>query len=163
MHLNLLAHLTLLVGFFLGGAFGFTAPHACSRTSHSSNNNFPTFPTTALHAGDDSAAAAADPNEVVARRIVVVGDVAGGYYRSCVKNEASRFRKLIGTMTPPEDDEKRAEIYVEGKRKFIEGFVRWCERGDVGLSQAIKVESVTDESPTGMFDEFYVQTGRDAD
>lgn len=28
-----------------------------------------------------------DADEVVARRIVVVGDVHGGYYRSCVRNE----------------------------------------------------------------------------
>ena len=48
----------------------------------------PTF-VTALHAegGDDSAAAAADENDVIARRIVVTGDVDGGYYRSCIKNE----------------------------------------------------------------------------
>ncbi|KAL3760038.1 hypothetical protein ACHAWU_006586 [Discostella pseudostelligera] len=123
-----------------------------------------------------------DANELIARRIIVVGDVDGGYYRSCVKNEASRFRKLIGTMSPPAG-EKRAEIYVElnvrgtrfstldhlivlhqqlvGKRKMVEGFVRWCERGDVGLSQSIKVDSVIDEFPTGLYDEFYVSTGRE--
>eukprot|EP01082_Thalassiosira_pseudonana_P012337 g11057.t1 g11057 contig48:52043-53138(+) len=104
----------------------------------------------------------ADPNETIARRIVVTGDVAGGYYRSCVKNEAKRFRKLIGTMSPP-DDSKRAEIYVEGKRKMVEGFVRWCQRGDaaIGLSQKISVDSVEDEFPTGLYDDFYVQTGRE--
>lgn len=53
-----------------------------------------------------------DPNEIIARRIVVEGDVEGGYYRSCVRNEAGRFRRLSGTMTPP-DDTKVAEIYVE--------------------------------------------------
>lgn len=74
-----------------------------------------------------------DPSELVARKIIVVGDVQGGYYRSCVKNEvrvlltfkmsvwcccnhllqqASRFRRLVGTMTPP-DDSDEAEIYVE--------------------------------------------------
>ncbi len=30
-----------------------------------------------------------DANEIIARRIIVVGDVDGGYYRSCVKNEVS--------------------------------------------------------------------------
>lgn len=30
-----------------------------------------------------------DANELIARRIIVVGDVDGGYYRSCVKNEVS--------------------------------------------------------------------------
>jgi hypothetical protein len=39
---------------------------------------------------DYYAAAGIDPNELIARRIVVVGDVDGGYYRSCVKNEVSR-------------------------------------------------------------------------
>jgi hypothetical protein len=34
--------------------------------------------------GDDGAV---DPNEIVARRIIVKGDVQGGYYRSCVVNE----------------------------------------------------------------------------
>jgi hypothetical protein len=30
-----------------------------------------------------------DPNETVARRVIVVGDVNGGYYRTCVINEVS--------------------------------------------------------------------------
>lgn len=30
-----------------------------------------------------------DQNEIVARRIIVKGDVQGGYYRSCVLNEVS--------------------------------------------------------------------------
>ncbi|KAL3827617.1 hypothetical protein ACHAXA_000490 [Cyclostephanos tholiformis] len=111
--------------------------------------------------GDDYyEALGVDPSEIIARRIVVTGDVNGGYYRSCVKNEASRFRKLIGNMSPPDEDTKRAEIYVEGKRKMVDGFVRWCKRGDVGLSQSIVVESVSEEFPTGMYDDFYVHTGR---
>lgn len=97
-----------------------------------------------------------DPNEIVARRIVVEGDVQGGYYRSCVRNEAGRFRRLSGTMTPP-DDSKKAEIYVEGKLKMIEGFVRWCKKSDVGLSQRISVSEVTEEDPTGLYDDFYVK------
>eukprot|EP01082_Thalassiosira_pseudonana_P005569 g5184.t1 g5184 contig19:115204-115762(-) len=65
-------------------------------------------------------------------------------------------------MSPP-DDSKRAEIFVEGKRKMVEGFVRWCQRGDaaIGLSQKISVDSVEDEFPTGLYDDFYVQTGRE--
>ena len=110
---------------------------------------------------DDYAASGIDPNETIARRVIVTGDVDGGYYRSCVKNEASRFRKLIGTMSPPDNDNsRRAEIYVEGKRKMVDGFVRWCKRGDVGLSQSVVVESVVDEYPTGLYDDFYVHTGR---
>jgi len=102
----------------------------------------------------------ADPKELIACRIQVQGAVQGGYFRACVKNEARRFRNLIGTMSPPSDDpEAIAEIYVEGKRKQVEGFVRWCKKGDVGLNQLSKVLDVSyDEVPTGIYDDFYVET-----
>ena len=100
-----------------------------------------------------------DPSDIIAKKITVTGDVDGGYFRSCVKNEGGRFRKLIGTMTPP-DGSSKAEIVVEGKRKMVDGFIRWCKKGDVGLSQKVTVESITDEEPTGLFDDFYVPTGR---
>lgn len=87
---------------------------------------------------------------------MVEGDVQGGYYRSCVRNEASRFRRLCGTMTPP-DDSGKAEIYVEGKRKMVDGFLRWCKRADVGLSQKITVADILEEDPTGLYDDFYVK------
>jgi hypothetical protein len=82
-------------------------------------------------------------DDYVAKRIIVKGDVQGGYYRSCVLNEvrthgrigrvcpaknantvlrifslsfqAGRFRRLVGTMSPP-DDSEIAEIYVEVNR-----------------------------------------------
>jgi acylphosphatase len=57
-------------------------------------------------------------------------------------------------MTPP-DDTDEAEIYVEGKRKMVEGFVRWCKKSDVGLSQVVQVKEVLDEEPTGLYDGFY--------
>ena len=38
-----------------------------------------------IHA--ESVNGAEDPDEIVARRIIVKGDVQGGYYRSCVLNE----------------------------------------------------------------------------
>mmetsp|Transcript_12206 Transcript_12206/g.14715 ORF Transcript_12206/g.14715 Transcript_12206/m.14715 type:complete len:147 (-) Transcript_12206:212-652(-) len=122
---------------------------------------FVTAPTTFraqtnLYSSSDGAAAA-DPNEVVGRRIIVTGDVQGGYYRACVNNEAGKFRRLIGTMTPP-DDTNEAEIYVEGKRKMVDGFVRWCKKGNVGLSQVTSVKEVIDEVPTGLYDGFYVKT-----
>lgn len=101
---------------------------------------------------------AKDPKEIIACRIQIQGAAQGGYFRACVKNEARRFRNLIGTMSPPsEDPDAVAEIYVEGKRKMIEGFVRWCEKGDVGLNQLSKVLSVSyDELPTGLYEDFYV-------
>ena len=54
-----------------------------------------------------------DAAELVGRRIIVTGDVNGGYIRTCIMNEAAVFRKLIGTMTPPDSSSSTAEIYVE--------------------------------------------------
>lgn len=96
-------------------------------------------------------------NELVARRIIVSGDVHGGYYRSCVLNEAGRFRRLVGTMSLP-DGSDTAEIYVEGKRTMVDGFERWCRRGNVGLSQVTSIKDVIEEEPTGLYEAFYVQT-----
>mmetsp|Transcript_30419 Transcript_30419/g.50201 ORF Transcript_30419/g.50201 Transcript_30419/m.50201 type:complete len:144 (+) Transcript_30419:214-645(+) len=99
---------------------------------------------------------AVDDADLVARRIIVIGDVQGGYYRSCVKNEASRFRRLVGTMSPPDDGDE-AEIYIEGKEKMVDSFIRWVKRGNVGLSQVTTVKTVIEEDPTGLFDGFYVK------
>jgi hypothetical protein len=43
---------------------------------------------------------------------------------------------------------------------MVDGFVRWCKRGSksVGLSQVITVEDIIEESPTGLYDGFYVKT-----
>ena len=75
----------------------------------------------------------------------------------CANTQAGRFRRLVGTMTPP-DDTKEAEIYVEGKRTMVEGFVRWCEKSKVGLNQIIQVKQVTEEEPTGLYEDFYIKT-----
>jgi acylphosphatase len=64
--------------------------------------------------------------------------------------QGTRFRKLSGTMSPP-DDTDRAEIYVEGKRYQVESFIRWCRKGDV-------VAEVSEADPTGLYDAFYVKT-----
>ena len=123
--------LPLLICLLISGVFGFTSISPARtisssiavdtssqnirditstyyRSSSSSAFHSTTYSTTSLYATSDGA----DQAELIARRIVVVGDVNGGYYRSCVKNEGSRFRNLVGTMTPP-DDNDRAEIYVE--------------------------------------------------
>ena len=70
--------------------------------------------------------------------------------------KAGRFRRLVGTMTPPSDTDE-AEIYVEGKKKMVDGFIRWCKKGDVGLSQVVKVVEVLEEDPTGLYDGFYAK------
>ena len=49
-------------------------------------------------------------------------------------------------------------VTMKGKRKMVEGFVRWCQKGNVGLSQVVGVEEVTEEEPTGLYDGFYVKT-----
>jgi hypothetical protein len=54
----------------------------------------------ALHDAD-----AADPSEIVAKKIVVKGDVQGGYYRACVLNEVGEngvggFHFLIADRQP---------------------------------------------------------------
>jgi acylphosphatase len=101
-----------------------------------------------------------DPGDIIGRTIIVKGDVNGGYIRTCIKNEAGNFRRLIGTMSPPDTGSDTATIYVEGKRKMVDGFVRWCERGSkkVGLSQSLDVVETSDEVPTGLYDGFYLRT-----
>jgi len=98
-------------------------------------------------------------NEVIARRLIVSGNVNGGYIRTCIMNEAGRFRRLVGTMSPPDENSDSAEIYVEGKRGNVEGFIRWCNRGtkNVGLSQTLVVKEDTEETPVGLYDAFYVK------
>lgn len=78
-------------------------------------------------------------------------------FKPTVNHQAGRFRRLVGTMSPP-DETDEAEIYVEGKKKMVDGFVRWCQKSDVGLNQIIKVKQVLEEDPTGLYDDFYVKT-----
>lgn len=40
---------------------------------------------------------------------------------------------------------------------MMEGFIRWCKKADVGLSQKISVSEVLEEDPTGLYDDFYVK------
>jgi acylphosphatase len=61
-------------------------------------------------------------------------------------------------MTPADEKSREAEIYVEGKRRMVEGFVRWCRKSNVGLSQIIQVKEVKEEEPTGLYEDFYVQS-----
>jgi acylphosphatase len=72
--------------------------------------------------------------------------------------QASRFRNLVGTMSPPEEGVDEAEIYIEGTRKMVDGFIRWAQKGDVGLSVYTKVTGIVEEEPTGMYETFYVKT-----
>lgn len=49
-------------------------------------------------------------------------------------------------------------LILQGKQKMVDGFVRWCKRGNVGLSQVVSVSEVLEEEPTGLYDGFYVKT-----
>jgi acylphosphatase len=60
-------------------------------------------------------------------------------------------------MSPP-DETDEAEIYVEGKRNLVEGFVRWCKRSKVGMNQLVTVKEVKEEEPTGLYEDFYAKT-----
>jgi hypothetical protein len=52
----------------------------------------------------------------------------------------------------------RSHVFGQGKRKMVDGFVRWCKRGKVGLNQITTVKEVIEESPTGLYDGFYAKT-----
>jgi hypothetical protein len=41
---------------------------------------------------------------------------------------------------------------------MVEGFLRWCKKGDVGLSQRATVAEIKEEEATGLYDGFYVKT-----
>lgn len=47
------------------------------------------------HAASSTSTEGGDPSEIIARKIVVCGDVDGGYYRSCVKNEVGCISRVF--------------------------------------------------------------------
>lgn len=53
------------------------------------------------------------------------------------------------------------ESFLQGKRKMMDGFVRWCQKSNVGLSQRVSVSEVIEEDPTGLYDDFYVKMMED--
>ena len=50
-----------------------------------------------------------DPKEIIARRIIVEGDVEGGYYRSCVRNEVGNQHKTITQRSKRKERERERE------------------------------------------------------
>jgi len=70
--------LLLILLSIASSTFGFTA-------NNPSQKNQRLTPPSARYAA--STTGGGDPSEVIARKITVCGDVDGGYYRSCVKNE----------------------------------------------------------------------------
>jgi hypothetical protein len=60
-----------------------------------------------------------DPEEVIARRIIVKGDVQGGYYRSCVLNEVSNepfvsflFKEDTDDINNDDDDDDDDDLVL---------------------------------------------------
>ncbi|CAM9537077.1 unnamed protein product [Phaeothamnion confervicola] len=98
-----------------------------------------------------------EDNEFSSARIVVSGQAKGGYFRAQARNEAFFNRSLCGALKELPDG--TTEIIVEGRRKAIESFVRWCRKGP-GLSQKIEDVGVTWQEPTGLFDQFEVFASR---
>jgi hypothetical protein len=41
---------------------------------------------------------------------------------------------------------------------MVDGFVRWCKKSNVGLSQVVKVTEIVEADPTGLYDGFYCRT-----
>ena len=62
----------------------------------------------------ESAAGGGDPSDIIAKKITVTGDVDGGYFRSCVKNEVRKA--LLGFI----DDEWILDVlcHVEDIRYY---------------------------------------------
>ena len=78
--------LLLILLSIASSTFGFTAP---------SQKNQRLTPPSARYATASTTEGGGDPSEVIARKIVVCGDVDGGYYRSCVKNEVCLFHHIM--------------------------------------------------------------------
>ena len=72
--------LLLILLSIASSTFGFTA-------NNPSQKNQRLTPPSARYAAASTTEKGGDPSEVIARKITVCGDVDGGYYRSCVKNE----------------------------------------------------------------------------
>jgi acylphosphatase len=89
-----------------------------------------------------------DGDELAEAKIIVKGQAYGGYFRAHARNEAHFNRKLCGALQEFPD---RTEIVVEGKRKAIDSFVRWCRKGP-GLAQRIEDVQVNFSDYTGIFD-----------
>jgi hypothetical protein len=68
----------------ISSVLSFAPQHLCSSRSFITENQV--FAETTKKEQSTSSQSE-DPNEIVARRIIVKGDVQGGYYRACVLNE----------------------------------------------------------------------------
>jgi hypothetical protein len=82
--------LLVVICNMVSSAQAFTPYSGCSKRSGLSTH---IFAETAEAESAPSKSGGEDPNEIVARRIIVKGDVQGGYYRSCVLNEVRADNK----------------------------------------------------------------------
>jgi hypothetical protein len=80
----MLRFLFCLALMVLGGSHAFTpSPAFSTRGVRVASSLLPAA------TASDASSAGQDVKEVIARRLIVTGNVQGGYYRSCVKNEVS--------------------------------------------------------------------------
>uniref|UniRef100_A0A7S2XVC5 Acylphosphatase-like domain-containing protein n=1 Tax=Fibrocapsa japonica TaxID=94617 RepID=A0A7S2XVC5_9STRA len=93
--------------------------------------------------------------DIMQAKILLKGQVQGGYFRAQCKNEAFRFRGLLGALRELPDGSTK--VVVEGPEQKILSFLKWCKRGP-GLTQIVDDVQVEWLDSTGIFDTFEVFT-----
>ena len=87
-------------------------PHSLSsyHHHHQQRQHQPVFD---LHVAKSGGTGGNDPAEIIAKRIYLEGDVDGGYYRSCVRNEVgeSILSYLILSFTFRNENDERRKYY----------------------------------------------------
>jgi len=106
-----------------------------------------------LRATQECVEASEKSKEVTQAKIIVKGQVQGGFYRAMAKKEAYFHRRLLGAIRELPDGS--VEIVVEGPKYKIESFIGWCKRGP-GLTQMIKKVDVEWNEATGVFEGFEI-------
>lgn len=81
-------------------------PHSLSsyHHHHQQRQQQPVFD---LHVAKSGGTGGNDPAEIIAKRIYLEGDVDGGYYRSCVRNEVGESILSLSFTFRNENDERR--------------------------------------------------------
>ncbi|GMI02873.1 hypothetical protein TrLO_g14079 [Triparma laevis f. longispina] len=115
----------------------------------------PNNPRTCTFARPSPSSLFSSASDETAQATLTIKGEAGGYFRARAHSEASKFRSLTGSLTFTPESHK---IVVEGSKKKIEGFIRWCRKGEGmgGLYDGGQVD-VEWSDFEGIWDDFYVQ------
>ena len=73
--------------------------------------------------------------------------------------QAGRFRKLIGTMSPP-DDTDQAEIYVEVRQMFMLSSKKLCNHRCLNRKRSVTIRHPTGKAKNGGWLCSMVQEGK---